>query len=120
MSVCTSRDLPRPGSPMSRHDLTHAFLGLLPAVLEQADLVVATGQRCEPRTLRDLDGVQVLAEPLHQEELDRLRDPLDLAVAEARAVEMAADQPVRGRGDDDLAGLGDVFQPDCHVASLAH
>ena len=103
-----------------QHDLAHALLGLLPAVLEQADLVVAAGQRREPRPLRDLDGVEVLAESLHQEELDGLRHPLDLAVAEAGAVEMAADQPVRGRGDDDLAGLGDVLQPDRHVAGLPH
>ena len=103
-----------------QHDLAHALLGLLPAVLQQADLVVAAGQRREPRPLRDLDGVEVLAESLHQEEFDGLRDPLDLAVAEAGAVEIAADQPVRGRGDDDLAGLGDVLQPDRHVAGLPH
>ena len=65
-------------------------------------------------------GFHVLAESLHEEELDGLRDPLDLAVAEARAVEVAADQTVRGRGDDDLAGLGDVLQPDRHVACLTH
>ncbi len=32
---------------------------------------------------------------------------------------MAADEPVRGRRDHDLAGQGDVLQPDRHVTSLA-
>src|SRR6516165_9847528 len=74
-SVCTRRDLPRPGLADDQDDLTHALLGLLPAVLQQADLVVASGQRRQPRALRHLDGVEILARSLHQEELDGLRDP---------------------------------------------
>jgi len=31
---------------------------------------------------------------------------------------MASDQPVRGRGDDDLPGLGDIPPPDRDVAGL--
>src|SRR5262249_9942435 len=53
-------------------DLTHALLGLLPAVLQQADLVVAAGQRRQPGRLRDLDGVEILADSLYPEELDRM------------------------------------------------
>ena len=71
-----------------------------------------------PAWSRRLDRVAVLADSLHQEQFDGLRHPLDLAVAEADAFEMAADQPVRGRAANDLAGLGDVLQPDRHVSRL--
>ena len=101
-------------------DLAHALLGLLPAVFEQVDLVIAAGQRREPGRTRRLDGAAGLADPLDQEEFDGLCHALDLAVAEAGAVELDPDQPVRGRAAHDLAGLGEVLQPDRHVPRLSH
>ena len=65
-------------------------------------------------------GLRASPTPSHPEEFDGLRDALDLAVAEAGAVELAPDQPVRGRAAHDLAGLGDVLQPDRHVPRLPH
>ena len=101
-------------------DLAHALLGLLPAVFEQVDFVIAAGQRREPGRARHLDGATGFADPLDQEELDGLGDALDLAVAEAGAVELGPDQSVRGRAAHDLAGLGEVLQPDRHVPCLSH
>ena len=61
-----------------------------------------------------------LADPLDQEEFDGLCHALDLAVAEAGAVELDPDQPVRGRAAHDLTGLGEILQPDRHVPCLSH
>ena len=101
-------------------DLTHALLGLLPALLQQADLVVAAGQRREPGRPRRLDRALAFADALHLEELDGLRHPLELSRAEAGALELAPDQPVGGLATNDLAGRGDVLQPDGHVPRLPH
>ena len=68
-------------------DLAHALLGLLPAVLQQADLVVAAGQRREPRRFRDLDGARGPSpSPRTRKSSTGCGHPLDLAVAEAGAV----------------------------------
>ncbi len=45
-----------------KNDLPNPLLGLLPAILEQADLVIAAGQRCKPGRPHRLDGAAGLAD----------------------------------------------------------
>jgi hypothetical protein len=109
-----------PSTADEQDDLAHALLGLLPSVLEQVDFVIAAGQRREPSRARRLDGAAGLADPLNKEESDGLGYALDLALAEAGALELDPDQPVCGRAAYDLAGLGEILQPDRHISCLSH
>ena len=120
LSVCTRRDLPRPGSPMSRTTWP------MPSR--------ACSQRSFSRLIswsRPVSGVSpagtaasiallALADALDLEELDGLRHALELSRANACALELAPDQPVGCLATNDLAGCGDVLQPDRHVPRLPH
>ena len=119
-SVYTRRDLPRPGSPMSRttwpmpswacsqRSLSRLISWSRPVSgVSPAGSAVSIGFRPSPTacTRKSSTGCD---------------DALELAAAEAGAVEVGPDQPVGGPGADDLAGLGDILEPDRHVACLPH
>src|SRR5262249_12070491 len=95
----------------------HALLRLLPALPQQADLVVAAGQRREPRRI---NAAASFADFPHLEEFDGLCHSLDLLAAEADAVEPALQQSVGGFAANDRAGDGDLRQPHGDVPRLSH
>ena len=101
-------------------DLPHALLGLLPAIREQADLLIAAGQRRELRRGHRVDRTPGHRDVLDPEQLDGLGDALDLLPAERGALKLPLEQAMAGVGTDHLTGDGHVFEPDGHVARLAH
>ena len=102
-----------------QHDLTHAFLSLFPALLQQTHLVVAAGERRQPSRPRGVDRAARERGSHHAEELDRLGHPLDLLVAKGLAVELSLDQPVGGCAANDLTGFGHVLEPDGYLPRLS-
>ena len=118
--VYTTRDLPRPGSPTSMTTWPMPSWACSQRSLSRLISWSRPVSGVSPAGPRRLDGAAGLADPPDPEEFDGLRHALDLAVAEAGAVELGPDQSVGGRAADDLAGLGEVLQPDRHVPRLPH
>src|SRR5262249_29557695 len=87
------------------HDLAHALQGLFPAIFEQADLVIAPGQRRQADGQSDVDGGARTALTLDAVDRDRLRGALDLVSAQAFTDEVTVDQALGGAGAHDGAGF---------------
>ena len=101
-------------------DLSHALLGLLPSVLQQADLLVAAGQRRKLSRRHRLEPAPGRRDLFDPEEFNGLSNALDLLAAEAAALKLALQQPVTGFGADHLTGDGNFIQPDGHIPRVAH
>src|SRR5262249_12565630 len=101
-------------------DLAHALPGLLPALLQQTDLMVAPDQRCQPIGPRlERVGYRRGSGP-HSGQRDRPGHALEFAAAEIDAFKMSPDQTVSGLGTNDAAALGSVLEPDHNVRRLPH
>ena len=70
-----------------QHDLTHPLVGLLPAIREEAHLMVATGQRRESGRCRRFDQAAGRGDPLDAKQADRLGHPLDFLCTQVRRSE---------------------------------
>jgi hypothetical protein len=93
---------------------------LVPAVHEQADLLVAAHKRRQLGRGHRVDQAPRHRDVLHSEQLDGHGRALDLLAAEGGALEPPLEQAVAGFGTDHLAGEGHVFEADRHVPRLAH
>ena len=94
--------------------------GLLPAILEQAHLLVPARERRDRRRVRRLVWAACGGGPVDLKQLDRLRHAFDFPRAELGAFESAPDQAVGRLGAQDLARDGHIFQPNGDVPCLAH
>ena len=112
--------MPIPGSPDEQHHLALAVLGLLPALEQQRELLLAADQRRQAGALQRLEAAlgrgprRATRQAAHRlgEALERLRP-------EIVELEQAADQPPGRLGDHDAARLGQRLQPGREVRRLA-
>ena len=102
----------------NQHDAALAGLGLLPAPLQQRQLLLAADQRRAGRAQR-LEAALGPALAQHPRGHDRRGQALDLDRAEILIVEQPAGQPPRARRDHHRARLGQRLQPRREVRRLA-
>jgi hypothetical protein len=95
-------------------------LGLLECVEEDLEFALATDERREPPLGFDLQPRSGTAGGDHLPRPDRLAPALHRELAEWPGVEVAAGEPVRGLGDHDASGIGDLLEPGSHVRRVAH
>ena len=119
-SVCTRRDLPRPGSPIKRTIWPMPSRACSQRSFSRLISWSRPVSGVSPAGPATSIGVAAFGDALYLEQLDGLRHALELAAAEAVAFELAPDQPVGCLGADDLTGRGHVLQPGRHVACLPH
>ncbi len=99
------------GLAADQDDLALALLGLLPQAEQQAKLVLASDQGGQAAAVQRLEAALGAADREHAPGLDRLIEALEPVLAEIGVGEEAADQLVGGRGNHDLAGLGQGLEP---------
>src|SRR5262249_36385832 len=102
-----------------QHDLAFAVLHQVPALEQQAELLLAADKTGQPAAAHRFEAALGRRRPLNRPGLDRLGETLDLVPAERLQPEEVADQPARGRGDHHRAGLGQSLQPGGQVRRLA-
>ena len=100
------------------HRLPLAVLGLLPAIEQQGDLLLAPDQRREPGRAR-LEPALDRARPGDPPHRHRVGEALQHLRPEILEFERAADQPPRRGSDQDRVGLRQRLQPGRQVGRLA-
>ena len=74
--------------------------------------MIAAGQGREFSRCRGFDQTAGPRDSLHMEKLDRLGHALDLLLPQVRTAKAAAEEPVGVLRANELAGCGDVAQPE--------
>ena len=116
------REQPRLADPRLAGEEHHPALaapGLPPAPQQQVDLLLAADQRRQGRGVERLEPARRRADAEDAVRADRRGEALGLDRAQVGALEQVADEPARGLGDHDAAGLGQRLQPGGQVRGLA-
>ena len=108
-----------PGFAREQHHLPFATLRQLPAVKQQAELVLAPDQRGQAGRVHRLEAALGGADADHPPGPDWLGEALEMLRAEVGQLEQLAYEPPRPLADDDAAGLGDHLQAGREVGRLA-
>ena len=101
------------------NDLPHPLNRPLPAIQQQAHLVVPADERSQPIRLRPLQPADALERTDDTIGLGRGQEPADLACAGVCTLEVVTDERASRRRAEDRTALGDRFEPGRDVRRIA-
>ena len=107
------------GLAREQHHLALAVLRERPALEQQADLLLAADERGQALLRGRLEPARGLADTDDAVRTRRLRDALELRLAEVNVVEAAAREAPHALAHDDVVGRRDALQPRREVHRLA-
>ncbi len=110
---------PQAGLSNEEHNLPHPLLSLFPAILEQADFVIATGERRKFARRRRVNQTGPRGDSVDAEKLNGAGRAFYVLPAQARALKATPKQLVRVLGANELAGHGQVLQAEGDVSRLS-